>query len=78
MEQKMEDPRKKFEGGNANKALSAVSLIVQTSSEFALHPNNLNVETLDFTCIVIFRNVFVYKNPKQALSPVFYYVVPAN
>lgn len=72
MEQKMDDPRKKFEGGNANnKALSAVSLIVQIISEFALHPNNLNVETLDFTCIVIFRNVFVYKNPKHALSPVF-------
>lgn len=66
--------RKQSSGRNAkNKALPSVSLVVQPISKFDLHWNCLNVEMLDFTCIVMLRNMFVHENSKHALSTIFYY-----
>lgn len=70
----MDGLRKQSSGRNAkNRALPSVSLAVQPISELNLHWDSLNVEMLDFTCILILRNMFVHENPKHALSAVFYY-----
>ena len=75
----MDDLRKQFSRRNAqNKASLSVSSIVRPIPKFNLHWNNLNVAMLYFTCILILRNMFVYKNPKHTLSTVTYYAVLIN
>lgn len=78
-EQRMDDPGKKFSGRNTkNKASSFLSSTVQPISEFDLRPMNSNVETLDFTTPLRFRNVCISENPKQALFTVCYSAIPVN
>lgn len=75
----MDDPGKKFGARNAkNKASSSVSSTVQPISEFDLHQINSNAEMLDFNTSLIFRNVCMSENPKQALSTVCYSAIPVN